>query len=425
MDTVIVQTSAGALRGRWEGDVAVFKGIPFAAPPTGRRRFRPPELVESWTGVRDAFEFAPTPPQMQMPLVGALPPQGEDCLGVNVWTPAVDDSRRPVLVWIHGGGFMLMSAADPTWAGANLAARGDVVVVSVSYRLGALGFTHLADAFGDDYATSGNCGLLDQVAALRWVRENIAAFGGDPANVTIFGESAGGMSVGCLLGMPAAAGLFHKAIPQSGAAETVMPPELGAASAARFLDAAGIAPGDVDSLAALPVEKVLEAQAATMAAYGELRKQVRQAGLAVSPISLPFSPVQDGVTFPDQPLAAVAAGLSKEVPMLIGTTRHEWRLFTELLRLPVATDEASLLRRLTTLLSGTGTDPEKAAALYRANRPGEPSRRGSVTPSAGNVDVSLRLAVDRVRWPSRCLPWHRAALCVWYDWRWFWRTVSW
>ena len=224
---VLVETRRGTVRGVAEGGLAVFRGLPFARPPVGPLRFRPPEPPEPWSGVRDAARFG-TSASQNGALVGTLMSlgisrTGDDCLYLNVWTPGADRGRRPVLVWIHGGAFILGSGSQMLYDGATLTRRGDVVVVTINYRLGALGFLRLRDRFGDRLPATGNEGLLDQVAALEWVRDEIAAFGGDPANVTIFGESAGAMSCATLLGVPRARGLFHRAILQSGARTTSGP----------------------------------------------------------------------------------------------------------------------------------------------------------------------------------------------------------
>ena len=215
------KTLSGEVRGREKNGVLLFSGIPYAAPPVGERRFRPPEPHDAWSGVRDATRFGPAAPQLPGDgLVGNPNVRWDEaaCLTLNVCTPACDDARRPVLVWIHGGGFRNGQAAIPWYDGSSFA-RGGVVVVSLNYRLGALGYLALGEIGGSDYSTSGSSGIQDQLAALRWVRDNIAAFGGDPARVTIAGESAGGMSVGILLGVAGASGLFRGAIPQSGAAQ--------------------------------------------------------------------------------------------------------------------------------------------------------------------------------------------------------------
>src|SRR5437588_9381775 len=258
MTMTIVETTTGAVEGRLKDGIFDFRGIPYAAPPVGGLPSRPPQPAEPWTGVRDATRFGPTAPQnigAMERMFGAPPqPMDEDCLTLNVWTPACDDGKRPVMVWIHGGAFLFGTGATPWYDGRSFA-RDDVVLVTINYRLGAFGFLHVDG--------QGNNGILDQVSALEWVRDNIAAFGGDPGNVTAFGESAGAMSVGTLLGLPAAKGLFVKAIPESGAAHhgkaveeaTRVTPEIPAALGL------GAGNGAVHRLRALPAAAVLEAQA--------------------------------------------------------------------------------------------------------------------------------------------------------------------
>ena len=204
----VVETRYGKIQGAQKEGILVWKGIPFAQPPLGSLRFRAPQPLEGWTGIREATQFGPISPQASSGSFGTLPgPMSEDCLTLNIWSSGADDARRPVMVWIHGGSFVTGAGSTPWYNGTSFAEHG-VVVVTINYRLGALGFLYLAEYAGEEYATSGNNGLLDQIAALTWVRENIAAFGGDPDNVTIFGESAGAMSIGALLAMPAAHGLF-------------------------------------------------------------------------------------------------------------------------------------------------------------------------------------------------------------------------
>ncbi len=222
----IVETTAGRIRGATSASaIQSFKGIPYGAPTDGRNRFQPPARPPRWPGVRDALHYGPSSPQpaggMMERLLGfnfSEPvPSSEDCLALNVWTPAAGDGReRPVLFWCHGGGYTMGSGSGGFYDGTNLARRGDAVVVTVNHRLGPFGYCYLADLEGDVYALSGNAGMLDLVAALEWVRDNISAFGGDPGNVTVFGESGGGGKVSALLAMPRAAGLFHRAIVQSG-----------------------------------------------------------------------------------------------------------------------------------------------------------------------------------------------------------------
>jgi para-nitrobenzyl esterase len=317
----VVETGLGRIEGITRGGVRIFRGIPFARPPVGELRFRPPRPVEAWTGVRDATRFGASAPQPPL-LLAARPgmdvgPQDESCLFLNVYAPAGarPGDRKPVMVWIHGGGFVIGSGAQVVYDGAPLVRRGDVVVVTINYRLGALGFLDLGDQ--PDVAES-NLGILDQVAALRWVQEHVAAFGGDPGNVTIFGESAGGMSVGTLLGCPAAKGLFQKAVAQSGACQAVHPDrESSAAVTAAVLSSLGLDRPHVRRLREVPVEKLMAAQ-----------QQVSFQMLATGGSQLlPFQPVVDGRVLPRHPLDEVRDGLSRDVTLMAGTTRDEWKLF--------------------------------------------------------------------------------------------------
>jgi len=323
--SVIAETRSGRLEGRQLETQVVFKGIPYAAPPVGPRRWLPPAAVEPWTGVLAAHEYGPA--CMQAPLQTLLPGHkkealGEDCLYLNVWTPALDDARRPVMVWIHGGAFMFGSGDQMMREEQTLVSRGDVVLVSINYRLGPYGFLNLNEVTGGAIPSSGNEGLLDQVAALEWVRDNIAAFGGDPGNVTIFGESAGGMSVGALLSMPAAAGLFHKAIPQSGASHTANTPQRIEAISTRFAELAGTR--DADALRALSAERVLELQHEVIGGTGSDEATWapdREIG------SQPFQPCVDGKVLQELPIHAVAKGSATGVPVLVGSTLDEYKAF--------------------------------------------------------------------------------------------------
>jgi len=326
--------------------------------------------------------------------------QAEDCLHLNVTTPGCDDARRPVLVWIHGGGFTSGAGSIPWYSGTRLAAQDGVVVVSLNYRLGALGFLHLP-SLGEAFAASGNVGLLDQVAALRWVADNIAGFGGDPGNVTVFGESAGGMSIGCLLGMPEARGLFRRAIPQSGACQAVHDPADADEVAADVARAAG---ARLEDLPGLPVDQLLAAQ-----------QQVathRLGGFAGAggPL-LPFAPVVDGVALPRHPLDAVAAGSAAGIDLLTGTTAEEFRLFTIMLHSDELTDEA-LRARIGRVVGGDRVD--EILAAYRGELGG-----------ASNDDVAVAVATDWIfRIPAERLLEAHAPHGPTFSYRFAWRSTA-
>jgi len=336
----LVQTRYGAVRGRAEGDVLAFRAIPFARPPVGPLRWRAPQTPEPWTGELDASDYGAPAPQRpgELSLVLGLDAAGasEDCLTVSVTTPAATGAR-PVLVWIHGGGFTTGAPSLAAYDAARLAARGDVVVVGVHYRLGALGFAPLLGKDGQPVVPDGepwsNFGMLDVLAALEWVREHAAGFGGDPGQVTLFGESAGAMAIGTLLGMPRASGHFHRAILQSGAAESIHDREQAARVAHAFFGLLGVDPSDRAALEAVPVEALLDAQTQTLdAVWRDLP-------------GLTFQPVIDGDLIPELPLAAVDAGQAREVALLLGTNRDENRLWSAFNPAHAALDDEKLLRR--------------------------------------------------------------------------------
>jgi len=371
MTNLIASTRSGPVRGREKNGVLLFAGIPYAAPPVGERRFRAPEPPQRWSEVRDATRFGPAAPQLPGEgLVGAPNVRRDEaaCLTLNVSTPACDDARRPVLVWIHGGGFRTGQGAIPWYDGSSFA-RSGVVVVSINYRLGALGFAQLDAIGGNDYADSGTAGIQDQLAALRWVRENIASFGGDPEHVTIAGESAGGMSVGILLGIAGASGLFRGAIPQSGAAQHVLSRESARAAAQRLADALGA--GSIAELLAATPERILAAQAEVekLSREGELEDGVGIRGM-------PFIPVTGGATIPEQPLDSIRAGNARGVNVLVGTNADEMTLFG----LPEV-DDARLVR----VAGRYFRDAERAVSTYRAELPAASAR-----------EIALAISTDHV-----------------------------
>jgi para-nitrobenzyl esterase len=339
----------GAIEGESLGAVLAFRGIPYAAPPVGPGRFHAPQPAPVWAGVRPALDFGPACPQLidNDPTENNGTVMAEDCLTLNVWTPKADGARRPVLFWIHGGAFVVGSSRNSWYDGSRLAARGDVVVVSINYRLGAWGFLSLSP-FGAEYADSANLGLLDQVMALQWVRDNIARLGGDPDNVTIFGESAGAASVGALLSMPKAKGLFAKAILQSG-----LPSDRSADAFARqnrlarmFLKLAGArSPAE---LATRSMRDLLAAQERLFATQSELGT---------------FVPTIDGIVLKDKPFAMVAEGRGAPVPILIGTTAEEMQYFATAEDLGIREKPRALMLRQ--LRSAVGPRADAVLAEYQ------------------------------------------------------------
>jgi len=333
--SAIVATKQGAVQGLVVDGISAFKGIPYGAPPIAARRFLPPQAVAHWPNVLVATDFgAPAMQLYDLPHTGsALALQlatvfttrsdekidNEDCLFLNVWTPATGAGKRPVMVWLHGGGFAFGSGAWPIYDGANLARAGDVVVVTVNHRLNVFGYLQLAERAGTEYARSGNAGMLDLVLALEWVRDNIAAFGGDAGNVTIMGESGGGAKVSTLLAMPAAKGLFHKAVIESGPGLSGVSREAAQKTTAAILAELGLAGADAATLRAaltsLPADALLQATRAAQA----------KAGPGFD--ALPLAPVVDGDVLPRDPFTPTAPELSKDVPILIGWNKDEMTLF--------------------------------------------------------------------------------------------------
>ncbi|MGW7525985.1 carboxylesterase/lipase family protein [Streptomyces sp. NPDC054783] len=357
----VLSTRHGAVRGTTGPDgIARFKNIPYAAAPVGPLRFTPPRPPAPWNGTRDADTYGPTAPKAPYaPPLNRLIPEvdipGEDFLNLNVWTPD-PAGRLPVMVWLHGGAFSNGSGSVPGYDGTAFA-RDGVVLVTLNYRLGAHGFLHL----GPEDPAPANLGLLDQIAALEWVRDNIASFGGDSGRVTVFGQSAGAMSIGALLAMPAAKGLFHRAVLQSGAAHHVLSPGSAARVGAGLAAVLGVPPTRAD-LAAVPLERLLAAQQRLRA---EISARPDPALWGEAALNLmPFEPVVDHTTLPRPPIEAIADGTAADVDVLVGFTRDEFRLFTVPTGLsPLVTDDL-----LDSAAAAYGLPPQGVLA-YRASFP--------------------------------------------------------
>lgn len=362
MDTIqgnIVQTRQGSVRGTTENGVLVFKGIPYAAPPFGSNRFQPPQPHVPWEGVWDASQYGPTVPKPPyFPPFDALLPEpaipGEECLNLNIWTPSTASATLPVMVWIHGGAFANGTGAISIYEGTKFA-RDGVVCVTINYRLGADGFLYLAEG-------QGNWGILDQVAALEWVRDNIAAFGGDASNVTIFGESAGAFSVTTLLSMPQTKGLFRRAICQSGAGHHVISPATAKLVGSYLAELLKV-PATLEAIAAVPVEQLLATQVQISGEAFANPDPVKWGEVAAN--LMPFEPVVDGTIIPARPIDAIQAGASRGVDILVGTNTGEERLFL--------VPNGAINYLSDQVLAGTaaayGLDVEKTLATYREARP--------------------------------------------------------
>lgn len=356
----VVDTRQGKVRGSVADGVHSFKGIPFAAPPFGVNRLRPPVPAQQWSGVREAFTFGPKPPQLPYPpMIAELLPElvgpGEDCLTLNIWTKDLH-AQQPVMVWIAGGLFEYHGTGACPWYDGSHFARDGVVCVTINYRVGAEGFLYLGDGIA-------NLGLLDQLAALKWVQDNIAAFGGDPGNVTVFGESAGALSVGTLLSMPRAEGLFRRAIVESGGAHHVSSAATALRIGRRLAEKLGVA-ATREAIAAVPVDRVLQAQ-------GEMR-----ADLAARPdpgfwgevalTNLPWQPVIDGDTIPQRPIDRIIAGAGANIDLLVGSNTEENRLFL----VPGGAIDQIPAEALAGIVAAYGLPVEPTLAAYRAQNPG-------------------------------------------------------
>ena len=358
----VVETARGKLRGLESGGVSIFRGVSYAADTSGKNRFMPPQPVEPWSGVRDALHWTDVAPQIpgdrrhvyaDLIMVDRNPSgMGEDNLSLNLWTPTIDpNAKKPVIVVLHGGGFYSGSGNSVGMDGEQMARFSDSVVIAINHRLGAFGFLHLAEFGGDDFATSGTVGMQDIVAALGWVRENVAAFGGDPDRVLVYGQSGGGAKTSVLMAMPGGKGLFQRAGVMSGSALKMMPPEMASATAKRLLDALEIAPGDVRKLQQVPWTTLLETQAGLEAADRARGEAPRS-----------FAPVVDGITLPRHPWDPDAPSISADVPMIVSSVLDErsYRMGD------FAMDEAGLLAFAKERL---GERAAEAVAAYRAEDP--------------------------------------------------------
>lgn len=316
----VVETTLGKIRGYTSNGIHTFKGVPYGAPTDGASRFRPPAKPKPWSGVRDTLVWGYVSPQRVQDTVDQnlasfiFEPnpavQGEDCLCLNLWTPALDSGKRPVMLWIHGGDYTYGSSQDPKTEGENLCRRGDVVVITLNHRLGSVGFLDLS-AYGEQFAASGNVGMLDIVLALEWVRNNVANFGGNPDNVTLFGHSGGGLKVSTLMLMPSAKGLFHRAIVQSGSLVVLKKTVDTRDVAAEALKKAGLSANQVAELQLMPFRKLVDLVEGPNGQY--------------HPPNRRLGPVVDGSYIPFQPTDPHAVDVSADVPLLMGTTLNEWK----------------------------------------------------------------------------------------------------
>ena len=378
--STIAETTCGPVQGRVKDDVLLFAGIPYAAAPVGSRRFKKAIPHEPWSEVRAATRFGPAAPQVPSGGMTANAPVNwnEDCLFLNICTPALDSKKRPVMFWIHGGGYRTGQGAIPWYDGTSFATNGDIVVVSINYRMGAFGFTDLS-RFGDEYATSGINGILDQIVALEWVRDNISNFGGDPGQVTIAGESAGGFAVGTLLGSERAQGLFHRAIPQSGAAHHTMSEAAGNRVSDLFLKEVGFE--TIEALQEMKADVILKAQ-------GRIDVSVQRGDTDLGEKGSPFYPVTGNEILPISPLEAIRNGVGRNVDALTGTNKDEATLF-----IMSEVSEDKLKREI----NGYGGD-ESLLSAYSSNLSGASVTELSVELS---TDFSFRIPSVRLA-EARC-----------------------
>jgi len=405
----VAEIDSGKIRGRLVEGVHSFKGVPYGAPTGGRNRFMPPQKPAPWAGVRDALDWAGHAPQYPSPLKQRpelanlsgprdTVPESEDCLTLNLWTRGLGDgAKRPVMVWYHGGAFAFGSANMPRLDGTRLAADHDVVVVTVNQRLNILGHLHLADIAGEEFAASGNAGTLDMLAVLQWVQTNIERFGGDPGNVTIFGQSGGGGKVSTLLALPAARGLFHRAIVMSGAAIRLTERERAAKLADAVMMKLDLTRGQLDQLQTLPFERLIAA--------------IDPAKQMVGPPPAPrldrydFGPVVDGVVLPGHPFEPAAPDVSADIPVLVGGTKDEMGSYLapvdKVWERTLTEDE---MRARVAEVAGPATD--RVVETYRRLYPGaNPAERLISTLTDSNFRVRTLALAERKAAKGRAPVW--------------------
>jgi para-nitrobenzyl esterase len=381
---MIIKTTNGPVRGGTKEGVHYFLGIPYAAAPEGAKRFKAPEAPAKWSSELDATSFGDVCLQAQMPgIFGDIGTPsnapGPNSLNLNVWTPEPGDTKLPVLMWIHGGAFYAGSGIDEVYDGTAFA-RDGVVCVTINYRLGAQGFAHLAEQFSE-FSDSGNCGILDQIAALEWIRDNIAAFGGDPSNVTIAGESAGGMSVGTLLATPKAKGLFRRAIPQSGAAHNGVSAATGSLIASHLLAEVNVRPGDIDALLKVSPENLLAAQVRLNDELAATRNPLKFGEAAASAMLL--QPTYGTDVLPMKPIDAISAGSAKDVDIMVGSNSDETLIF--MVDLKDIFNEELVGATLDAVMGAVGRSGEEALKTYSKARP-----------TASSFDLASAFETDRM-----------------------------
>ncbi len=388
-DIAIADTAYGKVKGFILRGITQFRGIPYGADTSGKNRFMPPQKPERWDGVRPAVWWGNSAPQLMDGRYGNAyysfvdhwnyDDVSEDCLKLNVWTPAIDDKKRPVLVWLHGGGFTNGNGIEQDgYMGENLSRKGNVVFVSINHRLGPIGFSDLSAVGGEKYKDSGNVGALDMVAALQWVNKNIANFGGDPGNVTIMGQSGGGAKVCTLAAMPSANGLLHRAVPLSGSSTQAMDQSYTQKLGEYILKEAGLKSSEIDKLQEMPwKDYILLANTAAQKANAEIGTPGRRGG---------FGPVADGINIPKGTFYTESGGVSSEVPMLICSTFHEWgmaRTNPEIEKIS-AEKAKEMLKERAGLRGGLG---DKAPEVYDAY--------AKVFPDAKPIEIMTLVASNR------------------------------